>query len=102
MEKPIFKKNFKLVLFLVILLFPTIWLRGGFASIYLDLDFARDLHEISNIWIGRLVFLGPEIRQNLHITPLYYYLFWIRLFEKKGGIKAIQSLVINPWRWRNA
>ena len=68
---------------------PTVWLRGGFASLYLDLDFARDLHEISNIWIGRIVWLGPELRSSFHIPPFYYYMFYPALWIGSGNVRAM-------------
>jgi hypothetical protein len=83
------KNGKKFILFLPILTLPFIWLRGGFGSIYLHLDFARDLQELSNMWIGKIVWLGPELRPNFHITPFYYYFFYPSLLIGGGNIRAM-------------
>jgi len=69
-------------------LLPLFWLRGGFDSVHLTADMARDLHELSNIWIGRIVWLGPELNGGFHITPFFFYLFFPFLWIFKGKIEA--------------
>lgn len=81
--------KYKIILFIIIILLPLVWLKGGFGSIYLDLDFARDLNEISNIWIRRIVWLGPELRHGFNITPLYYYMFYPVLLISHGNARSL-------------
>jgi len=103
MAKLASKINLKIALFCIIALLPLIWLRGGFKSIYLDLDTARDLHELSNIWIGRIVWVGPELRHGFNITPFYYYLFYPALLIGNGDARAliifniVLSLAVLVW-----
>lgn len=81
--------KFYLLLIFISTLLPCIWLRGGFGSIYLDLDFARDLYEMSNIWLGQLVWQGPALMAGFNITPLYYYLFMPALWISGGNALSI-------------
>jgi hypothetical protein len=83
------KTVYTLGLVVLILLLPAIWLRGGFRSLYLDLDTARDLGELSSIWLGKIVWLGPALSSGFHITSLYYYLFYPALWLAGGNARAI-------------
>lgn len=80
----------KLILYLLTFFtLPLVWLRHGFDSIYLDLDFARDLYELSNIWLGKIVWQGPALMAGFNITPLFYYLFYPAILISRGNALAI-------------
>lgn len=79
----------KITLLLIVLLLPFIWLKDGFEAIFLDLDTARDLHELSNIWIGRIVWLGPDLSAGFQASPLSYYIFYPALWMSGGNARSI-------------
>lgn len=82
-------KKLKLILLLIILLLPFIWLKDGFASIYLDLDTARNLGQLSNIWIGKIVWLGPDLSAGFQASSLAYYIFYPALYLAAGNVRSI-------------
>src|SRR5689334_12175050 len=65
------------------------WFRGGFASIYIDTDFGRDLSELSNIWLHHIVWLGPQLSAGFPASPFYYYLFFPVLLLSGGDPRAL-------------
>jgi len=81
--------KFKIALLFFVLLLPFIWLKDGFEAIFLDLDTARDLHELSNIWIGRIVWLGPDLSAGFQASSLSYYIFYPALWISGGNARSI-------------
>jgi hypothetical protein len=51
------------------------WLVLGILNFSLNADLSRDLGQISEVIIGKLVWLGPQLRIGFPISPLYFYLF---------------------------
>lgn len=65
-------------------------MRGGVDKLYLDSDIARDLSEISKLWIGqKVLWLGPRYSVGLHSSPFYYYLFSLPIFLSGGKAGSI-------------
>lgn len=88
MVKVEFKKYLLLVVAIIFLVY--VWLRGGLNKLYLDTDIARDLSEISKLWVGqKVIWLGPRFSIGLHSSPLYYYLFFIPIFLSRGSAHSI-------------
>lgn len=81
-----------LIYFVCILFFLSlIWLRGGFSSILLDTDLGRDLSEMSNIHLHKVVWLGPRLSAGFPSSPIYYYLFYPALVISRWNA---QSLIV--------
>ncbi|MBI2593707.1 hypothetical protein HYW44_03625 [Candidatus Daviesbacteria bacterium] len=69
-----------------------LWSYLGIAQTGIHADLARDLNELSNIWIGKIVWLGPMTSANFHASPLYYYLLFPGLVLSGGnGLSLIPS-----------
>ena len=76
-------------LFLVLLALATTWLKGGFNSILLDTDLGRDLYEMSNIRMHKVVWLGPRLSVGFPSSPVYYYLFYPVLLLSKWNANSL-------------
>jgi hypothetical protein len=84
--KSIHSRTFQLsTSFLILFSFFLIWSYRGIAEAGLSADFARDLSEISNLWIHRIVWLGPQLRVGFPASPIYYYLFFPILLLSGGS-----------------
>lgn len=81
-------------LFLIVIFLLVIWYLKGYSSFTMDIDFGRDLYELSNIWLRKVVFLGPRLSTGFQTSPVYYYLFFPGLLISGG--KA-SSLLISNW-----
>lgn len=73
----------------LLIILMLIWTRGGFQTIYFDTDLARDLTQLSNIWLKRIVWLGPWLNFGFNTSPIYYYLFYPFLWISGGNAQAI-------------
>jgi len=58
-------------------------------NIYLDTDIARDLSELSNLWLHKMVWLGPRLSPGLHASPIYYYLLYPGLIVFRGSAYSV-------------
>ncbi len=76
-----------LLLFLFILFYS--WI--GISYFSLNADVSRDLSELSNLWIGKMVWLGPLLRIGFPASPLYFYILFPALIISGG---SAYSLVI--------
>ena len=85
------KKVVFICLFLVSVFIPFFfWIQGGFDAVFLNTDIARDLYELSNLWIGRsVIWLGPRLNPGLYASPIYYYLFYPALLILRGNGNSI-------------
>lgn len=63
----------------------------GITHFSLNADVSRDLSELSNLWIGKMVWLGPLLRVGFPVSPLYFYLLFPGLIITGG---SAYSLVI--------
>jgi hypothetical protein len=67
------------------------WTVGGYETLFINTDIGRDLKEISNIQAGRVVWLGPWIGPGLHVSSIYYYLFYPAIVLAGGKISGMIS-----------
>lgn len=77
------------ILLVILIFLPFSWLRGGLTSIPLDTDTGRDLFQLSNIFLHRVVWLGPSLSAGFPASPIYYYLFFPVLFLARGNANAL-------------
>ncbi len=61
------------------------WSWKGLAETGVSADVARDLTQISNLWIHRVVWLGPNLGIGFPISPLYFYLLFPGLILSGGN-----------------
>ncbi|MBI2020505.1 hypothetical protein HYS94_03710 [Candidatus Daviesbacteria bacterium] len=86
-----FNIKFLLSLFVLLGLF-TLWVYQGVAQTGIHVDLARDLHYLSEIWVGKIVWLGPMTSANFPTPPIYYYLLFPGLLLSSGnGLSIIFS-----------
>ena len=77
--------------FVLISLF-LLWAYKGIAETGIHVDLARDLNELSNLWVGKIVWLGPATSANFPTSPIYYYLLLPYLYLSFGsGLSIIIS-----------
>lgn len=69
------------------------WVGPGLGKLELDTDLGRDLKEISNISLHKIVWLGPWMGPGLHASSTYYYLFYPALVLAKW--QPIGMVVMN-------
>ncbi len=70
----------------------TLWTYKGIAQTGVHVDLARDLNFLSDIWIHRIVWLGPMTSINFPTSPIYYYLLSPGLVLSGGnGLSLIFS-----------
>ena len=84
----------KFLLIFVILFLCFFWFRGGFASINLDTDLGRDLFELSNILLHKVVWLGPRLSAGIHASPIYYYILFPALLLSGNNPGSIIFLTL--------
>lgn len=46
------------------------------SNLSIDTDYGRDIYEMSNIYLGKTVWLGPRLSPGLSASPAYYYLYY--------------------------
>jgi hypothetical protein len=54
----------------------------------IDTDYGRDLYEMSNIFLHKVVWLGPHLSPGLSASPIYYYLYYPSLWLSGGNIRG--------------
>lgn len=54
----------------------------------IDTDYGRDLYEMSNIFLHKIVWLGPRLSHGLTASPLYYYLYYPSLWLSHGDMRG--------------
>ncbi len=54
----------------------------------IDTDYGRDLYEMSNIFLHKVVWLGPRLSPGLSASPIYYYLYYPSLWLSGGDIRG--------------
>lgn len=70
----------------------SLWIYLGLSRISLDADLSRDLTQLSELWQGNIVWLGPQLRVGFPASPLYFYLLFPGLLLSGG---SAQSLVMS-------
>lgn len=63
----------------------SLWTYKGVAETGIHVDLARDLNYVSDIWVHRIVWLGPMTSANFPTSPLYYYLLFPGLLLSGGN-----------------
>ena len=83
----------KLFLSLIVLLgLFSLWTYKGIAQTGIHVDLARDLNYLSDIWVHKIVWLGPMTSVNFPASPIYYYLLFPGLALSGGnGLSLIFS-----------
>lgn len=78
--------NIKFLLSLIVLLgLFSLWTYKGIAETGIHVDLARDLNYLSDIWVHKIVWLGPMTSANFPTSPLYYYLLFPGLLLSGGN-----------------
>lgn len=89
---PEFLKVKYLLLLTVLLGLFFVWTYKGISETGIHVDLARDLNFLSDIWIHKIVWLGPMTSANFPTSPLYYYLLVPGLLLSGGnGLSVIVS-----------
>lgn len=70
----------------------SLWIYLGLNRISLDADLSRDLTQMSELWQGNIVWLGPHLRVGFPASPLYFYVLLPGLVISGG---SAQSLVMS-------
>ena len=65
------------------------WSFLGYHNVGLHADLSRDLHELSNLWIHRIVWLGPQLRVGFPASPMYYYLLFPGIILSNGNARSL-------------
>ncbi len=63
----------------------SLWIYKGIAETGIHVDLARDLNFLSDIWVHKIVWLGPMTSANFPTPPVYYYLLFPGLFLSGGN-----------------
>lgn len=66
-----------------------LWTYKGIAETGIHVDLARDLNELSNLWVGKMVWLGPATSANFPASPIYYYLLFPGLLLSGGNALSL-------------
>ena len=59
------------------------------SSFDINVDNARDLNALSNLWIHRIVWLGPQFSVGFPASPLYFYLLFPGLLLTGGSAYSL-------------
>lgn len=87
----LFKIRHFLSLIILLGLF-SLWTYKGITETGIHADLARDLNYLSDIWIHKIVWLGPMTSANFPTSPIYYYLLFPGLLLSGGnGLSLIFS-----------
>lgn len=73
----------------ILLFFTVLWLMIGLHHFSLNADISRDLGQISELWIKKIVWLGPQLRVGFPISPLYFFLFLPGVFISGGSAYSL-------------
>lgn len=69
-----------------------LWTYKGIAETGIHVDLAGDLNALSDLWVHKMVWLGPRSDANFPYSPLYYYLLFPGLLLSGGnGLSVIIS-----------
>jgi hypothetical protein len=79
----------QLILGVVLGCLVLVWARSGFDVVDIDTDLGRDLAELSNIWQGKVVWLGPRLSPGLHASSSYYYFLYPFLWLSQGNARGL-------------
>lgn len=66
-----------------------LWSFRGINETYTNADFARDLSALSNLWLHKMVWLGPELRVGFPASPIYYYFLFPLLLVSWGNAYSL-------------
>ncbi len=61
------------------------WFYRGLFFSTLHLDYARDLTALSELWLHRIVWLGPQLRSGFPTSPFYFYIQLPMLWATRGS-----------------
>ncbi len=81
-----------LLSFVILLGLFSLWTYKGITETVVHVDLARDLNYLSDIWVHKIVWLGPMTSANFPASPIYYYLLFPGLLLSGGnGLSVIFS-----------
>lgn len=70
----------------------SLWTYKGITEVGIHADLARDLNYLSDLWVHKMVWLGPATSANFPASPIYYYLLFPGLLLSGGnGLSLIIS-----------
>ncbi|MBI4035753.1 hypothetical protein HY383_02300 [Candidatus Daviesbacteria bacterium] len=81
-------KRYLIVLVILLGLF-LFWSYQGIVNTGIHVDLARDLNFLSDIWIHKIVWLGPMTSANFPASPIYYYLLFPGLLLSGGNALSL-------------
>lgn len=84
--KTVLENIFPIIFLSSLLLF---WLWLGISNFNLNADVSRDLSELSNLWIKKIVWLGPHLRVGFPASPIYFYLLMPGLILSGGSAYSL-------------
>ncbi len=79
----------KITLIASLFILGFLYLKGGLSSIFLDTDMGRDLYQMSNIYLHKVVWLGPSLSAGFPTSPIYYYMFFPILYLAHGNANSL-------------
>jgi len=86
------KKHLKKHIFfsaISLLILSAVWTWLGVSTFSLNADVSRDLSELSSLWVGKIVWLGPQLSVGFPISPLYFYLLMPMLIVSGGSAYSL-------------
>ncbi len=82
-------RSYILIISLLLICLFIFWVARGMVSFDINVDNARDLHAMSNLWIHRMVWLGPQFSIGFPASPLYFYLLFPGLLLTGGSAYSL-------------
>lgn len=78
-----------LLSFVILIGLFSLWTYKGIAETGIHVDLARDLNFLSDLWIHKIVWLGPMTSANFPASPIYYYLLFPGLLLSGGSALSL-------------
>ena len=75
----------RFIVFIIVFGLFVFWSWKGLVETGVSADVARDLTQVSNLWIHKVVWLGPNLGIGFPISPLYFYLLYPLLVLSGGN-----------------
>lgn len=86
------KINYKIITgFILLFLFFSLL---GISKYNLNADVSRDLSELSNLLVGKILWLGPHLRVGFPASPVYYYILAPLLFLTNSAYSTVITQVL--------
>lgn len=78
-----------IVIFIILIGLFALWSYKGITETGIHDDLARDLNYLSDLWIRKMVWLGPMTSANFPASPIYYYLLFPGLLLSNGNALSL-------------